>query len=233
MRPHALATRCAAALLLVIAAHTCVLVPRSHAATIFVPPVTITAFEHRGFPPTSASDFIRIPGTGYTNSGFTATIATGDVVVVRIQAPPGKMFFVNGPSDGSLGNFSFNFYWQSGPDIGSGLHANTVTYEHFAGVPPIEVYSLVLIGEARNVVEVWKQYTFRGPFQFSAIEFRITARTGPTTTGTFAPVASYQDPAFIIGANTFDPVRPIVEIVDLGPVPTRTTSWGRIKNLYR
>jgi len=209
----------------------------SSAATIVVPPVAITALydsSNYGGMPGRVCDSITIPARGSTHSGFSATITTGDVVVVRIQAPAGKKFVVHAPFGATPGVFSFSLYWQTGTVDGiSHLDTHAMTFENFHGSPPAETYSLVALGDQLNIVEVWKMFSFSEGFEFTAIEFRVTASSPlPPVALTFFDVASYTMPAFLAVGITPTPTAPIMELVD-APVAARRSSWGTIKALYR
>jgi hypothetical protein len=207
--------------------------PVSQAATILVPPLTITKLNHQGFPH-GASDTITIPGTGYTSSGFSATIATGDVVVVRIQPPPGKKFVVHPPLDPIGGTFRFNIYWQAAGGTISSQEPHSLIFENLQGVSPIQTYSNVVLGDQREIVLVEKEYRFFAGFEFTAIVVAITeAQSLPPVTQAFGDVKSYTDPSFGASGSTLGPQVPIMEIVDAGVVSTQRASWGRLKALYR
>src|SRR6185436_7960700 len=66
-----------AVLALAITANAIPLTTPSLAATVAVPPLVVTQLQHQ-VETLFTRDFIVIPGSGYTNSGFTATISTGD-----------------------------------------------------------------------------------------------------------------------------------------------------------
>jgi hypothetical protein len=205
----------------------------SQAATILVPPLTITKLDHQAFP-NGVSDTITIPGTGYTSSGFSATIATGDVVTVRIQPPSGKMFVVHPPTGPSPGQFRFNLFWQAAAGSSSFQEPHSLTFENLHGAAPVEIYSNVVLGDQRHVVLVEKEYRFRVGFDFTAIVVAITeAQSLPTVTRVFVDVQSYTVPSFGASGSTLGPRVPIMEIVDAGVVSTQRASWGRLKALYR
>src|SRR5262249_27322418 len=116
-----------------------------------------------------------IAEVGYQSAGFSATISTGDVVVVRFQAPPGKEFIVHKPASAE-GRFEVSSYWWTGAsDMSSHLDPHTVKFEGLRGTPPTETYSLVSISDGGSIVNVWKEYAVQGDFEFTALEVDITA----------------------------------------------------------
>ena len=190
------------------------------AATIVVPSVTVTQLD---------LGFISIPGPGYTVSGFSAMISTGDVVKVRIQASPGKMFVVHTPSC-DLGcdvpsDFYLCVYWNSAPTgTISSEEPHTVTFENLQGPPPIQTWSLTTLGDDRQIVQVWKQYQFTTGFRFTAVDIDITAALPHAPVErSYSNFGAWQIPSF--GARD-------MEMVDIA-TPARPTSWGKIKALYR
>lgn len=206
------------------------LVARSAPAAVFeVPPVTINALTHRITFGGHIQDGITIPGPGYTSSGFTTNFATGDVVRVRVQAPPGKMFRVHSPTGGT--SMSFNVHWICINGISSHFNTAVVTFENLNGVAPTNTYQLVLANEI--VVEAWFDYTVPADFEFTAfVADIIVDQPLASTMRTYGDVESYSTQSIFAGAVTTDPSFRAMEIVDI-PVPVRASSWGRIKSLYR
>ena len=202
----------------------------ARAAVVNVPPVTITSLRH-DFTGSWAQDVIDIPGPGYASSGFTAAFGTGDVVRVRIQAPPGKKFQVRAPVS-PVGAFHVNVYW---PGVGGSFsHFNpaTVTFENFRGIPPVLGYHLAAANEV--LVEAWYDYTTRGNFEFTAFVVDIPVDQAlARVSRTYGDVLSWATPGFGASATTMNPAYKPLEIVNDDTVPSASGSWGRIKSLYR
>lgn len=208
---------------------------RCSAGTVHVPPVTITQLTR--CPDTSlfVCDAIFIPGPGYTSSGFSATLATDDVVIVRVEAPTGRKFAV--ASSGSLGRpffFVFNMYWIAEGDVISQDDPHTFVFENFQGTMPTETYSAVAIGDNGRVVRISKQYEVREAFEFSAIQVEITvSRTLIPTPRTFSHVLSNSAPSWGASVTRSGTSATLMEIIESGPVPAQAASWGRLKSTYR
>jgi hypothetical protein len=202
----------------------------ARAAVVNVPPVTITSLRH-DFNGSSAQDVIDIPGPGYTSSSFTAAFGTGDVVHVRIEAPPGKKFQVRCPPS-STGAFKVNVYW---PCAGGGVsyfNPAVVTFENFRGIPPTLGYNLAAANDV--LVEAWYDYTTHGNFEFTAFLVDIPVDQAlARVSRTYADVLSWATPSIGAGALTTSPTYKPMEIVNDDTVPVTPASWGRIKSLYR
>lgn len=202
----------------------------ARAAVVNVPPVTVTSLRHE-FSGSSARDAIDIPGPGYTSSGFTAAFGTGDVVRVRVQAPPGKKFQVRAPVS-SPGAFNVNVYWPC--EGGSVSHFNpaVVTFENFRGIPPTLSYNLAAANEV--LVEAWYDYVTHGNFEFTAFVVDIPVDQAlARVSRTYGDVLSWSTPSIGASATTTNPAYKPMEIVNDDTVPSVTGSWGRIKSLYR
>ena len=202
----------------------------ARAAVVNVPPVTVTSLRH-DFSGGRAQDVIEIPGTGYTSSGFTAAFGTGDVVRVRVQAPPGKKFQVRCPTT-STGTFNVNVYW---PCVGGSFsHFNpaTVTFENFRGIPATLGYHLAAANEV--LVEAWYDYVTHGNFEFTAFVVDIPVDQAlARVSRTYGNVLSWASPGFGASATTTSATYKPLEIVNDDTVPAAPASWGRIKALYR
>ena len=205
----------------------------SLAATITVPLLNISQLQHSVGLYGGARDGASIPGVGVSTSGFQATINTGDHVVVRVQAPIGKRFFVHAPV-GASASFELSVYWNS-PEAQSAdtEEPHIVTFVGIHGTEPTQTYSFVTLGTDRTGVEIMKQYTYSRAFDFTAMIFDITA------TIPYAPVArnysvigSWSELAFVAYDRNADPSVHVMEIVD-SATPVQASSWGRIKALYR
>ena len=202
----------------------------ARAAVVNVPPITITSLSHT-FQGGAARDAISIPGPGYLSSGFTASFGTGDVVRVRVQAPPGKKFQVRAPVS-SPGAFNVNVYWPC--EGGSVSHFNpaVVAFENFRGIPPTLGYNLAAANEV--LVEAWYDYTTHGNFEFTAFVVDIPVDQAlARVSRTYGDVFSWATPSIGASAPTTSPTYKPLEIVNDDTVPSAPASWGRIKSLYR
>lgn len=201
----------------------------ARAAVINVPPVTITSLRHE-FTGSSARDAIDIPGSGYTSSGFTATFGTGDVVRVRIQAPPGKKFQVRCPPS-STGQFNVNVFWHCDGGGTSYFPEAVVTFENFRGIPPTLGYHLAAANEF--LVEAWYDYTTHGNFEFTAFVVEIPVdQPLPRVSRTYEDVSSWSSPSIAGSAPATSASYKPLEIVNDDTVPSVSSTWGRLKALY-
>jgi hypothetical protein len=211
----------------------CAVAGRGAGSTIVVPTVTISQLTR-----TQDSDFYRdavtIPGPGYSSSGFTAAVSTGDVVDIHFEAPPGKMFAMDAPAGVGIQYFFLNAYWQSNADaISFSAYPHTLTFENLQGTMPTQTRSLNAIGDHGNVVVVQDEFTVGGAFTFTGIEITITASQplGPLSRS-YGSVQSYSSPSWGASASLSALNPTLLEIVDIA-VPTQRTTWGRMKSQYR
>lgn len=223
-------------LVLVVAALAATSRP-ARAELIETPPIVITQLTHQYIydfesGDTWVQDFIAIPGTGYTCSGFTAAIGTGDVVRVRIVPPTGKKFRLR--AHGGITAFHVAFYWSvPSPGFSPPWDPFTFAFENPTGPPPtLQPYTQAYANEVWVFVDLG--FLVLDDFEFTALRVDITADQAlakiPRTYGDlrgsgFPPIAAFQD--------TTNPNLSIFEIVDDTSVPSVTSSWGRLKSLYR
>lgn len=204
--------------------------PAVAVATIVVPPLTIYQLDHVTRADGKASSAITIPGSGYTYGALTAAIATGDVISVRIQAPPGKKFVVRAPA-----TFFVVVYWYSTiAGGGSSIEEpHTAAFENLQGAVPGQTYSFVHLGDSRRVIEVQKSYQSAGPFEFTAFAVDITAaKPYETVEREYSKLGSWGAPSIGAVGQPLTPGAPIMEIVDM-VTPARPSTFGRLKSLYR
>ena len=215
-------------------------IPAASAATITVPTVTITQLPH-SFDGQIVYDAVSFPtwtggspGTGYTSSGFTAAIANGDVITIRFEAPPGKKFVVHSPAGVYGEKFFLNTFWQAGAGGPAYEAASTMAFENFLGVAPTETYSLFTLSTNGGSVVAEKNYQVNGPFEFTAIQITFTASQQQTVgSQPFSAVCGYSVPGWGTAAPQSAQDVSLMEIVDMGATPAATTTWGRLKSLYR
>ena len=149
---------------------------------------------------TTVQDAVFIPdGPGvYSGPGFSASIGTGDVVVVRIGAPANHRFRLN-DVQGTTGRFfGFNFWWSTGAgDILSNAPTATVTFEGGNGSAPANTYSLCAVSDNGNAVLVDLQYNITGSYEFTAIRVEFTVGHAlADIMRDYGPVTTFSYPAF-------------------------------------
>jgi len=208
----------------------------AHAELIEAPPIVITQLTHAFIYDSESGefrvqDFIAIPGTGYTCSGFTAAIGTGDVVRVRIVPPSGKKFRLR--ALGGISGFQVDIHWEN-PD-GLFTHTNpfTVTFENAtATAPALQPFTLVWACAA--VVQFVADFQVLNDVEFTALRVDITQHEAlAKLPRTYADLGSDSIPSIAGFHDTMSPTFPAFEIIDDTAVPSATTSWGRLKSLYR
>ena len=152
-------------------------------ADVVVPPTVITAIQswrvyNAGQNLTeeaSAVDPFENP-EGYTGGeAFTASIGTGDTVVLRLQAPTGHQFRIRHRSPHNYQLLMFSFYHQSSGSAQFGSpHGSSIRFENGVGTAPVPVFALTHLSEAGNFLGVDAEYNVVGDFTFTAFEARIT-----------------------------------------------------------
>ena len=213
------------------------------AARMDVPPVVISSLDHSAYfqqPPGiyQVSDGVRFPGafnpsTGYSSSGFSANLAAYDRVRIRFEAAPGMKFVIHSFAAG----FSFRAYW---PKLGYGDNSGlslpgTVTFENPAGAMPTadpNAYDRVTdLGEA---IVVGHSFQVAGEFEFTAVQIDFPiGHAVPSILRSYDTVHTQADPSFGAGALAGRPDAHPMELVPSAPVATVSSSWGRLKALYR
>ncbi|MFN0007580.1 MAG: hypothetical protein ACKVXR_06695 [Planctomycetota bacterium] len=152
------------------------------AQTVFVPPVDISVLRHRhtitpGSPPfTDTVDAVDFPcSAGACNGpGFMASIGTGDTIVVRFEAPPGRRFAVTRAPGGDQVFFASALWQTDGGDATSSFATPTINFENFAGVSPTLGDSLHYVSNQGEAVYSHNVYSVNGDFSFTALDVRFT-----------------------------------------------------------
>lgn len=183
------------------------------ADVIQVPPVTIhainsvrdyddvgnfTMFQHR----------VRIPSDAASYSGgngFTASVGTGDTVVVRVQAPPGHKFRIKHEPLSVIQVFQVSMYWQTGAsDTFTSTPSIAVEFVDGAGAAPVAFDLLGVVSDNAEFLGALGQFTVVGDFTFSAFEMRLTlTHSLSPLPRTYLPVTSSDSLSF--GTDTWIP----------------------------
>lgn len=152
------------------------------AETIYIPPVIIEGLHHtvlydnfinRDGTVRDAVTFPSGPGT-FSGPGFTASIRTGDIVVVRFEAPAGQQFSVTGHPNATSNYFFLSAEWFTGTgDWGSYASPGTVTFENLIGTAPTETWKQFMVSDNGQSLRVDCQFRVSGEFTFKAIEIRL------------------------------------------------------------
>lgn len=153
-----------------------------------VPPVTVTSLGHSLWTEDfgwgnetyihDAVAFRSDPGApgSYLSEGFTAAIGTGEIIVVRIQAPSGYRFQVTRHRTAPHQGIYLYASWHTGkPDISSNFAPPTIIFENLAGYTPETTYIFSRLSNAGEAVGVTYQATVVDDFSFTAVEFAFTA----------------------------------------------------------
>ena len=208
-------------------------VPSPFAATIVVPPVTITQLSHSvgsGW----ASDGVAFPDASVASDGFSAAIAPGDTVLIRFQAPAGKKFVVHGghgqpdlPEE-----FVVQALWSAGGALILQQSPYTLAFANLEGVAPPVKDRVAGIGLGGALLIADFNFRVETDFEFTALDISIIVANSLTPTlRQFSGVQSRVVPSWVTRAPTPDAT--LMEIVDLGVVSTKTASWGKLKARYR
>lgn len=193
-------------------------VPACLGETIVVPPVQITALSHSfspanppTFPQAVAHDGVTFPsGPGtFSGPGFTASIGTGDEVLVRFQAPPGQRFSVHVPPSASSMSLALDARWATGtPDGGSQFVQGTVTWIGLVGPAPTQTFAQDGMFNNGQQLKVNHQFNVTAPFAFEALEIRIpVSLVLADVSRTYGSVFSTSAPSFAgsaLGASLTD-----------------------------
>lgn len=175
------------------------------AQSVHVPPVGISVLTHEhtftpGSPPfTDTVDAVDFPcdGVACNGPGFTASIGTGDTIVIRFEAPTGRRFAVTRAPGGNQVFFA-SAHWQTdNGDATSNFATPTITFENFAGVAPTPGESLHYVSNNGEAVYSHNVYTVNGDFSFTALDVQFTVGHALShTSRTYHPVDSSASPSF-------------------------------------
>ncbi len=209
---------------------------RAGAATIAVPPITVTSLTHQVYFPTSGTPMLRdsivIPGGGYTSAPFTATLSAGDVVVVRIQAPAGQAFALH-DLDGSGETLAFDVLWYGPSDVASSASAATVTFENLSGAVPVASYVYGTTSDCGYSIWTHCDFAVPGDARFTAIRIEIPVSHPSCQANVAFTLGSDMYPSFVGEQHWIGSDGIVMDLVDLVPTPARASTWGRLKAHYR
>jgi hypothetical protein len=211
------------------------------AARLDVPPVVISSLDHTAYfqgPQYQVADGVRFPGafnpsTGYSSSGFSANLAAYDQVRVRFQAAPGMKFLIHSFASA----FNFEAYWPKASFANNtGLSApGTVTFENPAGAMPTpypESYDKVT--DQGEAIVVGHSYHVTGEFEFTAVQIDFPiGHAVPSILRSYDSVHTNWDPSFSASGVSGSLDAHPMELVPTAPVANVSSSWGRVKALYR
>jgi len=149
-------------------------VPSASAATIVVPPVTITQLSHtvsNGW----VYDAVAFPDGSVESNGFIATIATGDTLSIRVQAPPGKKFVVHGGhgQPGAAEELFVDAYWTAGFDLVLRLAPYTLSFVNLNGPAPIVHPDLCAVSDHGLSIYAAFHFSVQGDFEFTTLAIQI------------------------------------------------------------
>ncbi|MFN0007581.1 MAG: hypothetical protein ACKVXR_06700 [Planctomycetota bacterium] len=152
------------------------------AQTVYVPPVDISVLTHQhthvgGSPPhtytTDSVDFPCNPGA-CNGPGFTASIGTGDTIVLRFEAPAGTRFAVHrGP--GSTQTLFARARWRTNTtDTNSNVATPSITFENLVGPPPVLALAQNYVSDDGQSVFSLNVFTVPSDFSFTALMVQFT-----------------------------------------------------------
>jgi hypothetical protein len=181
-----------------LAAVALVAAATADANLVVVPTLTVNSLTHTysGLLPFGpvARDSFTIGDGNYTGGGaFTIpSIANGDTVAFRIQAPAGKKFVVHN----GAAFFGFSLRWSAASDAVS-TTGGTFAFENLVGVAPTNTYSVLSVGNAGNAIQFQLQFNVNGPFEFTAIDLMTQVQSSPSAgPRSYGSVLSTTSPAF-------------------------------------
>lgn len=188
-----------------------ILTAHASAATIAIPPITITNLADDASyvpPPAESSSTSGVtfgpsgPGT-FISSGFTASINSSDQVTVRIQAPVGQQFKVLMPANATSLEIGCLARWISGGGSGGAQPSSpsTVTWIALQGPAPARTADLNYITNNGRLIVVENTFTASAAFSFQALEITFTVANNPSGTNTYNPVSSVNTPSFYARAR--------------------------------
>lgn len=200
------------------------------AATVNVPPVVVTSLAHSRFfyaspPETNVLDGVYMPTGGgtYTGPGFAASIGTGDTIVVRMEAQPGKTFSITPGPGANATNFNIDLYWHAGvSDVITSPQTPTITFENFQGTAMTSTYKRGSVSDAGQAVSVQLYYTVNAPCSFSAVQisFPVTHALASTLRTYSAVRSSFATGIFAVSVYNYDyPGSPTIMTLATLPVP--------------
>ncbi|HSJ25538.1 MAG TPA: hypothetical protein VK929_12750 [Longimicrobiales bacterium] len=140
----------------------------------------------------------------YLSDGFTASIGTGEMVVVRIQAPSGYRFQVTRHRTAPTQRFHSNVYWHTGISVPNEYYVSaplSVAFENLEGPAPQGNYAHAGLSTTGQAVKVEYSAIVANDLSFTAVEFWFTvSHSVNAEPRTYSAVASNSDPSFSVFA---------------------------------
>lgn len=153
----------------------------------------------------------------FTGGGaFTASIGTGDTVVLRVQAPAGHQFRIRHRVGASFQRVQVSFQFIAvGNFQGFVPHVAQVNFVGGFGSPPVAAWQQTLIADTGVVLGVDGEYNVVGDFTFTAFEARMTV-TGPLADIPRDYASAFTTSDFALGVIAFTPgevgIAPVFEL---------------------
>jgi hypothetical protein len=179
-----------------------------------VPPVTVTSLSHNfqvGWDELDhethiydAVAFNHTPSAGsYVSDGFTAAIGTGEIIVVRIQAPSGYRFRVTRHRTAPIQSFLSSTFWFTGVgDRYSHVEPLSAAFENLDGPEPQSGYTYASFSNTGQAAMVVYGAIVTADFSFTAVEFWFTVNHSVAAVPrTYASVNSHYFPSFGVFAR--------------------------------
>lgn len=153
----------------------------SIAETIEVPPIKVTSLVHSSyydniFDLQQWNDSVTFPSGpgGFSAPGFSASIGTGDTIVVRVEAPAGKKFVITKHPAATNNVFYLNAYWFTGTgDASSAASVGNVNFENLNGTAPTNTYQLHRVSDNGEAIKVTLIYDVNNDFSFTAMDIEF------------------------------------------------------------
>lgn len=185
-----------------------------------VPAVTVTSLSHAFEGPSEwdpwdtqtrvrdavafHSSYSGLIGT-YLSDGFTASIGTGEIVVVRIQAPTGYRFQVSRHRTAPFQTFMSNVFWHTGVSVPNEYYVSVplnVIFESLDGPAPQHTYTHAGLSTTGQALTVNFSADVIDDFAFTAVEFWFTvSHAVDAVPRTYPSVRSSSVPSFGVFAR--------------------------------
>lgn len=179
-----------------------------------VPAVTVTSLSHRfqeppEWDPSLTQTYIHDGvyfGTSsfgsYESDGFTASIGTGEIIVVRIEAPSGYRFQVTRHRTAPFQSFRSDARWFTGvSDLLSHVAPLSLTFENLEGPAPQSTYIYGGLSNVGRAIVTTYHADVLEDFAFSAVEFWFTvSHAVDAVPQTYSSVASSSSLSFGVAA---------------------------------
>jgi hypothetical protein len=184
-----------------------------------VPTVTVTSLSHvfwkdddyYGWDPETVihdavtfDSYSEMAGN-YLSDGFTASVGTGEIIVVRIQPPSGYRFQVTRHRTAPFQTFFSNVFWTTGIGVPGEYYVPaplSVTYENLDGTAPQGNYEHAGLSTTGQGIVMSYYADVTADFSFTAVEFWFTvSHAVAALPRTYSSVRSHSGPSFGVGAR--------------------------------